>query len=146
MIELRQANSDDFNFLYKLKKKTLKEYISKTWGWDEEWQQNYFSQNFNPEVLKIIVKSEEEIGCISIIEEENRYILSLIEILPQFQNKGIGTRLINELLSNAIKQNKAVYLQVLKTNEKAQKLYKKLGFSIESSTDTHYEMVYKNDK
>ncbi|MFX1456251.1 MAG: GNAT family N-acetyltransferase [Promethearchaeota archaeon] len=146
MIELRQANSDDFNFLYKLKKKTLKEYISKTWGWDEEWQQNYFSQNFNPEVLKIIVKSEEEIGCISIIEEENRYILSLIEILPQFQNKGIGTRLINELLSNAIKQNKAVYLQVLKTNEKAQKLYKKLGFSIESTKDTHYEMVYKNDK
>ena len=143
MLELRQANSNDFNFLYKLKKKTLKEYISKTWGWDEEWQKQYFSKNFKPDLIKIILKSEIEIGCISIIEEMNYYFLSVIEILPKYQNQGIGTKLMKDLLIKAKRDNKFVFLQVLKTNIKAQNLYNRLGFSIESETGTHLKMVYQ---
>ena len=143
MVELRQAIQKDRNFLYKLKKKTLKEYILKTWGWDEEWQKDYHIQNFKPELLKIIIKSGKKIGCFSIIEEEDRFFLSVIEILPKYQKQGIGTGLITELLSKARKRNKSVYLQVLRHNERAQKLYKNLGFSRVSDTDTHYKMVYK---
>ncbi len=146
MIELRQAIMEDYTFFNKLKQKTLKEYISKTWGWDEKWQKNYHSQNFKPELLKIILKTGKKIGCISIIEEENQFFLSIIEILPKYQNQGIGTSLITELISKATSRNKSVYLQVLKTNEKAQKLYKNLGFSIENITDTHCKMIYKNEK
>ena len=142
MVELRQAIQKDRNFLYKLKKKTLKEYIQKTWGWDEEWQKDYHIQNFKPELLKIIIKSGKKIGCFSIIEEEDRFFLSVIEILPKYQKQGIGTGLITELLSKARKRNKSVYLQVLRHNERAQKLYKNLGFSRVSDTDTHYKMVY----
>ena len=101
MLELCKANSDDFNFLYTLKKKALKEYISKTWGWDEKWQKAYFSKNFKPDLLKIILKSGKEIGCISIIEKKGNYFLSLIEILPKFQNQGIGSKLIKDLLIKA---------------------------------------------
>jgi len=142
MVELRQAIQKDRNFLYKLKKKTLKEYILKTWGWDEEWQKDYHIQNFKPELLKIIIKSGKKIGCFSIIEEEDRFFLSVIEILPKYQNQGIGTGLIAELISKAKERNKSVYLQVLRHNERAQKLYKNLGFSRVSDTDTHYKMVY----
>ncbi|MHA2282885.1 MAG: GNAT family N-acetyltransferase [Promethearchaeota archaeon] len=143
MVELIQATCEDSKFLYNLKKKTLREYVSKTWGWDERWQKNYHSQHFKPELLKVITKSGKKIGCLSIIEEENRFFLSIIEILPQYQNQGIGTGLIIELISKAKKRNLPVYLQALRTNVKAQKLYKDLGFSIESTTDTHYKMVYK---
>ena len=143
MVELRQAIQKDRNFLYKLKKKTLKEYILKTWGWDEEWQKDYHIQNFKPELLKIIIKSGKKIGCFSIIEEEDRFFLSVIEILPKYQKQGIGTGLITELLSKARKRNKSVYLQVLRHNERAQKLYKNLGFSRVSDTDTYHKMVYK---
>jgi len=97
-------------------------------GWDEKWQKNYHSQTFKPELLKIILKSGKKIGCISIVEEENRFFLSLIEILPKYQNHGIGTGLIMGLLSKAKKRNKSVYLQVLRHNEKAQKLYKNQSF------------------
>lgn len=99
-------------------------------------------QNFKPKLLKIIIKSEKKIGCLSIIEEEDRFFLSVIEILPKYQKQGIGTGLITELLSKARKRNKSVYLQVLRHNERAQKLYKNLGFSRVSDTDTHYKMVY----
>ncbi len=144
ILKLRPANSDDYNFLYELKKKTLKNYISKTWGWDEEWQKDYFSKNFKPELIKIITILGKDIGCISILEEGEQYFLSLIEILPKYQNQGIGTKLIKEILSKAEKNNKLVYLRVLKTDNKAQNLYKRLGFLIEEQTETHIKMIYKD--
>ncbi|MFW9874424.1 MAG: GNAT family N-acetyltransferase [Candidatus Thorarchaeota archaeon] len=144
MIKLRQAIQKDYKYLYKLKKKTLKEYIAKTWGWDEGWQKDYFSKNFKPDQIKIIMKSATEIGCISSIEEEDSYYLSVIKILPKYQNQGIGTRLIKDIILKAEKNNKPVYLQVLKTNNKAKNLYKRLGFLIEGETDTHNKMVYKD--
>ena len=56
MIRLRQAKEEDYKFLYELKRKTLKEYIAKTWSWDDEWQEMYFSKNFHPNLINIIVK------------------------------------------------------------------------------------------
>ena len=143
MIELIQAKFEDFEFLYRLKKTTLKEYISKTWGWNEKWQEEYFSKNFNPDLLKIIMKAGKKIGCISIIYEEDQIFLSLIEILPDYQNKGIGSKLIKELLGKADKIKKPVFLKVLKANEKAKKLYFRLGFSIKEESETHFKMTYK---
>jgi len=143
MIERRLANSDDFNFLYQLKKKALKEYISKTWGWDEEWQKKYFIQNFKPDKIQIITISGEKIGCISVLEENLCYFLSLIELLPEYQNKGIGTQLIKELILKANESNKCVKLHVLKVNTEAQILYKRLGFSIQEESETHLKMIYK---
>ncbi|MFX1324928.1 MAG: GNAT family N-acetyltransferase [Promethearchaeota archaeon] len=144
MIELRQALQKDNEFVYSLKKKTIKEYVSKKWGWDEKWQREYHSQKFEPELLKIIKKKGKDIGCISIIKEENRFFLSIIEILPEYQNQGIGMDLITNLLAKADKNEKDVNLQVLISNEKAQKLYTRLGFRIEEKTDTHYKMVYSS--
>jgi ribosomal protein S18 acetylase RimI-like enzyme len=142
MIQLHQATKSDHNFCYLLKKATLKEHIAKIWDWDEEWQKDYHSKHFKPEVLKIITKSSENIGCISIIEEEDQFFLSLIEILPQFQNQGIGTTLIRELLKEAKEKQKDLYLQVLISNDKAQRLYKRMGFKVKEKTDTHIKMVF----
>ena len=64
--------------------------------------------------------------------------------LKGYQNQGIGTKLIQEILSKAEKSKKLVYLRVLKTNNKAQNLYKRLGFLIEEQTETHIIMIYKN--
>jgi hypothetical protein len=62
MIVLQEVNQEDFEFLFSLKKKSLKRYIQQTWGWDEQWQRDYFSKNFIPRELKIIVKNDLDIG------------------------------------------------------------------------------------
>ena len=118
MIKLRQASQKDFNYQYKLKKETLKEYIAKTWAWDEKWQKEYYSQNFKPELLKIITLSGKDIGCISIFEEKDHYFLSIIEILSKYQNQGIGTRLIKDLLSRSKKKIKRFIYKCLKQMKK----------------------------
>jgi len=143
MLDLIQAKHEDFEFLYRLKKITLKKYISKTWDWDEKWQEEYFYKNFNPELIKIITKAEKKIGCISIIYKEDQIFLSLIEILPEYQNKGIGSKLIRDLIKRGSQENKTIELQVFKVNQRAFKLYRTLGFQLVNETENHYQMIFQ---
>jgi len=62
-------------------------------------------------------------------------MLDHIELLPEFQNMGIGKKIIKDLIS----KNKPVNLQVLKQNP-AVRLYKELGFKITGETDLKYQM------
>jgi len=93
--------------------------------------------------IQIITISGKNIGCITILEENFYYFLSLIELLPKYQNKGIGTQLIKDLILKTNKSNKCIKLQVLKVNNNVQRLYKRLGFSIKGESETHFQMIYK---
>ena len=64
-----------------------------------------------------------------------------IYILPEYQNHGIGTYLIRQVIDNAHHEKKPVRLHVLKVNP-AVGLYKRLGFRAISETDTHFVMEF----
>ncbi|MFX0122195.1 MAG: GNAT family N-acetyltransferase [Candidatus Hodarchaeota archaeon] len=141
MINLRPATPDDLEFLYNLKKQTLKQYITQTWGWDENVQLDYHKKNFEPGKYHIIQEDGKDIGCISIEEQPNKIMLNIIEITPGHQNKGIGTKLIRDLIRKGSQAKKPVELQVLKVNQRAFQLYKSLGFKLVDKTVTHYRMI-----
>lgn len=142
MIHFRPVTQNDSEFLFQLKKQTLKEYITLTWGWDEEVQRDFHQKNFKPEKYRIIQEDGQDIGCLSVEEHSDKFILNIIEITPKYQNKGIGSLLIRDLINEGIQKKKYVELQVLKVNQKALRLYKSLGFILKGETDTHYQMVY----
>lgn len=142
VIKLRTAKNDDLDFLYNLHKSTLREYIDQIWGWDEKWQRKYFSQRFELEELQIITLEGIDIGSISVIHKDQEIFLNRIEILPEYQNRGIGTCLIKKIMINAQSKGKSITLQVFKINKRARKLYEGLGFSICGETRTHYQMKY----
>ncbi|WP_373284643.1 GNAT family N-acetyltransferase [Kroppenstedtia guangzhouensis] len=73
-------------------------------------------------------------------ERSDIYFLQHIELLPQFQGKGIGSKLICRLINKARKKNVPVSLTVLKQNP-AIRLYKRLGFSFTGETEIKYEMT-----
>jgi RimJ/RimL family protein N-acetyltransferase len=141
MIHLRPATSDDSDFLFNLKKQTLKQYITQIWGWDEKDQLIYHKRNFEPEKYHIIQLKGVDIGCISLEEQPNKIILNIIEISPEYQNKGIGSKLIRDLIKRGSQENKSIELQVFKVNQRAFKLYRTLGFKLVAETKTHLQMV-----
>lgn len=145
MIYFRSATPEDSEFLYQLKKKTMKEYIAQTWGWNEQIQRDYHQKNFNPEKCLIIQKKGQDIGCISIEEQPDTLFLNIIEISPEFQNLGIGKSVIQDLIDKGLQENKGIALQVLKVNHKAIKLYKTMGFAISDETETHYYMIHSSN-
>jgi ribosomal protein S18 acetylase RimI-like enzyme len=142
MINFRPATPDDSEYLYNLKKKTLREYIMETWGWDEEVQRNFHKKSFEPEKYQIIQEEGKDIGCISIEEKSNKYLLNIIEIASDYQNKGIGGKLIRDLIDRGKQEKKTIELQVLKVNHRALNLYKSLGFTLKEKTQTHYQVIY----
>lgn len=143
MIHLRPATPDDSEFLYQLKKQTLKRYIKETWGWDEEIQRPFHQKIFISQKYSIIQKSGKDIGCLSVEEQSEKIILNIIEIHPKYQNKGIGSSLIRNLIRKGLYDKKPIELQVLKMNQRALKLYKTLGFTLRGETETHYQMVHQ---
>lgn len=138
-INFRPVCYQDYDFLYQLHIATMKNYVDKTWGWNDDFQQKMFKENFEPDKLKIITFDKKDIGIIVVENSDKDVFLRVIEILPEYQNKGIGRCIIQDIIDKANNTNKVVFLYVLKVNP-AQSLYKNLGFEIISETITHYVM------
>ena len=141
---LRSAEEADFEFLYWLKSACLREYVEQTWGWDEAHQRQYFTRGFDPARIQIVVVDGHDIGALTIEDKEDENYLAGIYILPDWQNCGIGTAIIQDLLDHSREAGKRVGLQVLKVNP-AQLLYERLGFEIYDESVTHY-LMRTNDK
>ena len=141
-ISLRPGTPEDQDFLFMLKKKTLKEYVTQIWGWDEKFQLTHHRQHVQPELYRIIQASGEDIGGIEVENRSDTLFLSVIEILPRFQGQGIGSKLIKDLIKQGKRERKNIELQVLKVNQKAFRLYTSLGFVVTAETQTHFVMMY----
>lgn len=141
-INFRRIAADDFDFLWRLHNAALKEYVEKTRGWDENRQRRLFAESFDTNNGEIIVVKGADAGYLWTIVKETEMLLVSIRILPEHQNSGIGTKVIEDILT---KSKKPVRLQVLKINP-AQNLYKRLGFEKVGETETHFLMKTKSKK
>ena len=101
---------------------------------------DYVKSNVPKELnnYKIICINDKKVGCLLITNKDDGVLLDEIYLEEKYRNKGIGTSIIKEILSNY----NIVYLWVYKLNTKALSLYKKLGFKIINETKTRYYMKY----
>jgi ribosomal protein S18 acetylase RimI-like enzyme len=140
-VTLRLCTHNDSDFYYNVKKTTLKLYVEQTYGeWKEDFQRDRHIQNFKPETTQIIQFHLTDIGILAIEEDSDTVMVHNIEILPEYQNKGIGSHLMDEVIQNAKEKGNNISLQVLKTNPRARKFYERLGFKVETETETHFLM------
>lgn len=105
----------------------------------EDVQNRFLKVAYSDEMLKkrldqiIFVAEHDEkiIGFINLKETEqpNTYDLSAIYILPDYQGKRIGSRLIAHSIE-PIKNFEKTFLEVEKDNINAVNFYRKLGFKI----------------
>ena len=143
-IGFRSATSSDREWLYELKRVTMGGYVSETYGWDESFQRHRFEENFKPGALKIVQVDGEDAGLLDAEEGPDHVALNRIELLPKFQRRGLGGRVIRGLLADARRKDKPVLLQVLRVNP-ARALYERLGFTAYEETKTHYKMRFQQE-
>ena len=143
---LRLATDADYAFLYDLHTKTMKAPVEKTWGWDEAFQKTYFREHFTTSNVYVIMIDDQPAGKFSYRYEADGITIFLaeIEILPEFQGKGLGTTLIRTLIDEASAKHSTVRLQVLKANPDARRLYERLGFKIYSETEPSFLMRWSD--
>jgi len=142
--KLRPATTADIDFLVLLHRAAFKPYVQQIWGWDDEWQRNYYLEHFKPEIIKIIQVADADIGMLVLVDGEKSINLRLIAITPSAQGQGIGATIICWVQQQAQAQNKSVTLRVFQINP-AKNLYERLGFRIYRQDDIYYDMIWRAD-
>lgn len=144
MITYRPALPEDFDFLFSLHRAAMRGYVEAAFGpWDEDWQQAYYRKHYPIDRLRIIQFDGQDVGLVYVEERTEELFLAIIEVLPGFQRRGIGTAVVRELIEAAAGLGKPVALQVLKGNIQARNLYQRLGFGVTGENDTHYILAYE---
>ncbi len=137
-ITLRETTDEDIDFVFNLNKINMRKYVEEIRGWNDEFEREDMKKKFTPGMDKIIQIDGKDAGIIRVLETDEGIKLDHIELLPEHQGHGIGSKVIKELID----KNKPISLQVLKQNP-AVELYKKLGFEIVGETDLKYQMLRK---
>lgn len=138
----RNCTLDDFDFLFELKKQNFKWYVDKIWGWNDEDQQQRLKQDLEEHLAhKRIILIDNKLAGVYVIHttENGDLFINEISILKEYQNKGIGRKILEEQLKENHLKGIRTILQVFKDNP-AKSLYERLGFKVYGETETHYQM------
>jgi ribosomal protein S18 acetylase RimI-like enzyme len=126
-VALRPARPADSEFCYQLHKAAMGDYVAAIWGWDEQRQRDFHTRGFAPGRWQIITANGADAGMLDVEYRPGEIYLGRIEILPDYQGRGIGSRLINALLDEAAQKGQDLVLEVLTVNHRAYALYQRLG-------------------
>jgi ribosomal protein S18 acetylase RimI-like enzyme len=135
MIEysLRQATAADSDFLWSL--------VAKNWGWTEARHHQVFLERFHYSKVQVIELGDVPIGALSVERQAKTHVLANILIFPEFQNRGIGSRVIRDVQAESAKAMLPVTLSVFKASPAAN-LYRGLGFEIIQEDELRYYMKW----
>lgn len=140
--ELKQATAADWDLIFEIKKKSIKPYVEKIFGWNEEQQRKILDKIYKIEQVKLIMIDGKAIGILQIEERPDVIFLANLLIAEEKQNKGIGKILLDEVIERANTLHKPVMLEVFRINERAQKFYLNSGFSFCGEKEHKFEMIH----
>jgi ribosomal protein S18 acetylase RimI-like enzyme len=126
-VALRPATADDAEFFFALHELSLGPYVDQIWGWDDDEQRAYLTAHLILERVRVIVADGVDAGRLDVEDRDEEVFLGLIELAPEYQGRGIGSRLIRDILDGT--HGKRVTLSVLGVNDRAYQLYRRLGFT-----------------
>lgn len=138
---LRPASPEDYPWLWSLKRETMRPYVEQMWGgWDEIAQESFFHRNFEPSNIRVIVAEGRDVGLLHVERENEGLFLANIQILPAFQNRGVGSAVVRRAIDEAHAAGLPLRLQVLKSNHPARRLYERLGFELTQESGSHFHL------
>lgn len=140
-LSARPALPDEMPWAFQLFKRCLYRYIDQTWGWDEVFQQHGFLENFSPGNFDFLILRRQRIGGLSLVRRDDDLKLELLLIDAPWRNNGLGSTIMQSLMTQATARSLPLRLSVLRCNP-AYHFYQKLNFRTESQDSERYQMVY----
>ena len=138
---LNPATAADQSWLERLRNAVYQERFIATWGqWDEARHLRHCAECWERGNIYIVELNGERVGMIQFHEYPDRVEVGEIQIQPLHQRKGIGSRVLRDMLVRVHAQQKKVTLSTGLKNLGAVRLYERLGFHHVSPSETHFRM------
>ena len=131
-ISLRQASVSDFDLTFAIKKSAGGQYVRDVFGWDEQAQLERHKDRFSPKNTDLIMQNDTVVGWISVLDHEDHTKIDELYVLPEFQRKGIGTSVLQEVIKQVKLRKVPLRLRALGINQDGIRLYERLGFTIQN--------------
>lgn len=140
LVTTRPAHEDDADFALAVRELTMRQYVEKTWGtWNSAEARKEIDEDIYHRRLRVVEVNRTAAGMIRVDEQETRVHVDQIYLLPEYQNRGIGSGLIRDVQCAARQQGLPVSLWVLRVNP-AQRLYERLGFRVVEETNARLRL------
>lgn len=134
------AQNGDIEFLLLLRKKTMTEHLLNAGlTCSDEYHLNRIYEHFSDSF--IITLNEQPIGLLKLSKQVNKLHIRQLQVLPTFQNKGIGAQVIQAVIKKAEKLSLPITLNVLLKNP-AKTFYLRQGFQVIGETSLEFMMQY----
>lgn len=145
MLEIRQENKNDYKAVYNLIEKAFKEAEHSDGNEHDLVNSLRNSKNFIPELSLVAIRDNKVVGYILFtkvkIGKYEELALAPLGILPEYQRKGIGSRLIKE--GHKIAKKLGYHYSIVLGSEK---YYPKFGYipAIEYKIQAPFEVPKEN--
>lgn len=142
LITFRPATLDDRAFILELEKITMRAYVEALWG---KWRPSTTVERLSCSGHHIICcrgqSGGRSVGCFATEEDSVFLTVKKLYLLPASQNKGIGAKTIQGIVSDARTKGMRTALSVLTTNP-ARRFYEREGFVVVSQTSDRIRMEH----
>ena len=139
--EIREAGPQDFEFAWTLYRDLMKPMTEVFLAWNDEKQRAVVTRDLDSGEARIIEAEGGEVGWLHVREAAAEIELCQLYLIPEMQNRGIGTAIVEDLVVRADGAAKAVTLEVLRNN-RARQLYERLGFKVIGSGPIKIQMAF----
>lgn len=137
-VELRPVAESDNDFLLSLYGSTRADELAQVeWPegqkemflrWQFDLQRREYDTRFPDAEYRLITVDQQPAGRIWVGADNEQIRLLDIALLPEFQNRGVGTALLQRLKARAENEDKALRHMVFVLNNNADRFYERLGF------------------
>lgn len=154
-VKLRPVSDQDDQFLLSVYASTRAEELAQAkWvegqkemflRWQFDLQRREYDSRFPNAVYHVVLVDEHPAGRIWVGSDDEQIRLLDIALLPEFQNRGVGTALLRRLMDHATKVDKALRHMVFVLNNNAERFYERLGFKKIEDFGAYKHMEWHSD-
>ncbi len=137
----RTATPDDQALCRTIHHRAYLDVVERQFGqWDEAQQDAYFDEAWQQHGHDVLVCDDSTCGYTAIEFGPETVAIHELVVDPDYQGQGVGTQVLLATIGQARRLGLDVRLQVLHENQRAARLYERLGFDDDGTTATHRQM------
>jgi RimJ/RimL family protein N-acetyltransferase len=105
-----------------------------------EWTVEQLRGEVPDSVTSVVTAYGVDIGRLRVVRTSDLVELAGLQLLPEHQRRGIGTRILRDLMAEAAAAGRAFGLSVEQDNPRARALYERLGLAVVGQDGAEYVM------